>query len=176
QASAVKKGEGLILKGMKPDRVRLLPLSLEVMNMIKKLLHIRRQETFKAGNHRMWKDYLFLFSNEFSKPISPDSFSQWWTRFMNSDRFKSLGLKRIRFHDLRHSSLTYLRSRELRPKAVPKRAGHARIDITFDFYGHVLPKKIWKLLIIWAKYLVVKTKKIKLKNNLFLNPTPNRGF
>lgn len=76
QASAVKKGEGVILKGMKTDRVSLLPLPLEVMNLIKKLLDIRRQETYKARNHRLWKDYLFLFSNEFGKPNLPDSISQ----------------------------------------------------------------------------------------------------
>lgn len=141
QSLAVKKGDGVVLKGTKTDRVRFLPLPLEVMKKIKKLLHIRKQEDFKAGNHRVWKDHLFLFADEFGKPVRPDSISQWWTRFMNSDRFKTLGLKRIRFHDLRHSSLTYLSSRGLRPKAVQERAGHARIDTTFDFYGHVLPEE-----------------------------------
>lgn len=141
QSLAVQKGKGVVLKGTKNKQQRFLPLPDQVMDMIKKLLHIRKQEVFKAGELREWPNHLFLFANEFGKPIRPDSISQWWMRLVRSERFKSLGLKPIRFHDLRHSSLTYLSSRGLRPKAVQERAGHTRIDTTFDFYGHVLPEE-----------------------------------
>ncbi|WP_407702987.1 tyrosine-type recombinase/integrase [Virgibacillus tibetensis] len=44
----------------------------------------------------------------------------------------------MRFHDLRHSSLTYLSYKGLRAKAVQERAGHARFSTTHDLYGHFL--------------------------------------
>lgn len=141
QSLTLKTGEGVILKGTKNKRTRFITLPEEVMKMIKKLLHTRKQEIFMAGEKREWPDHLFLFANEFGKPYRPDSLSQWWSRFTKSEGFKSLGLEAIRFHDLRHSSLTYLSSRGLRLKAVQERAGHAKMGTTFDIYGHTLPEE-----------------------------------
>ncbi|MFC2948580.1 site-specific integrase [Virgibacillus sediminis] len=136
QALTVKKEIGVTLKETKNKRKRFVSLPEELMVLLKKIIHIRKQEDFKAGEYREWPGHLFLFTNEFGKPIRPDSISQWWGRFMDSGEFKELGLKRIRFHDLRHTSLTYLSSKGLRSKAVQNRAGHSRITTTFDIYGH----------------------------------------
>lgn len=138
QALTTVKGKGVTLKETKNKKDRFIKLPEVVMDMIKKLIHIRRQEAFKAGEYREWPEHLFLFADEFGKPIRPDSISQWWRRFMNSKDFKKLKLKRIRFHDLRHSSLTYLSYKGLRAKAVQERAGHARFSTTHDLYGHLL--------------------------------------
>lgn len=138
QALTIKKGEGVTLKGTKMKTKRFISLPDAIMDMLKKLIHIRTQEIFSVGDKRVWEEHLFLFGDIFGKPIRPDSVSQWWGRFMQSDTFKELGLKRIRFHDLRHSSLTFLSSTGIRAKAVQKRAGHARIGTTFDIYGHTL--------------------------------------
>lgn len=138
QSLSVVEGGGVVLKSTKTKNSRFLSLPETIMNMIKKLILIRKQEILAAGDKREWSPHLFLFGNEFGKPIRPDSISQWWGRFMDSKEFKELELKRIRFHDLRHSSLTYLSARGIRPKAVQKRAGHTRIGTTFDIYGHML--------------------------------------
>ncbi len=138
QALTVRKGEGVVLKETKTKSKRFISLPGALMDMIKKLIHIRTQEVFSVGEKRAWKDHLFLFGDIFGKPLRPDSISQWWGRFMESEKFKELGLKEIRFHDLRHSSLTYLSTKGIRPKAVQKRAGHTRIGTTFDIYGHML--------------------------------------
>lgn len=141
QALTLKKGVGVQLKETKNKRTRFISLPNEVMDMIQKRLHLRRQETFKSGDKREWPDHLFLFASEYGKPVRPDSISQWWSRFTKSDDFKTLGLEVIRFHDLRHSSLTYLSSRGLRLKAVQERAGHSKMGTTFDIYGHALPEE-----------------------------------
>lgn len=39
------------------------------MEMIKKLIHIRQQEIFKADDKRVWSDHLFLFANEFGNQL-----------------------------------------------------------------------------------------------------------
>jgi integrase len=52
---------------------------------------------------------------------------------------KQAGLKRIRFHDLRHSSNTLLLSKGVHVKVMQDRAGHADSGTTLNIYGHVLP-------------------------------------
>ncbi|WP_407079593.1 tyrosine-type recombinase/integrase [Candidatus Hakubella thermalkaliphila] len=50
------------------------------------------------------------------------------------------GLRRIRFHDLRHSYAAALLSRGENPKFVQRQLGHSRVQITLDLYGHLLPE------------------------------------
>jgi integrase len=49
------------------------------------------------------------------------------------------GLPHIRFHDLRHTHATLLLKRDIHPKIVSERLGHANIAITLDTYSHVMP-------------------------------------
>jgi integrase len=46
-----------------------------------------------------------LFSNEYGIPRRPDTLTQFWNRFV--ERHKS-ELRRVRFHDLRHSSASLI--------------------------------------------------------------------
>lgn len=48
-------------------------------------------------------------------------------------------LRRIRFHDLRHTSATLLLLADVNVKIVSERLGHANIQLTLDTYSHVLP-------------------------------------
>ena len=52
---------------------------------------------------------------------------------------KRAGVKRIRFHDLRHTHATLLLAKGANIKAVSARLGHASASFTLDVYGHVLP-------------------------------------
>jgi integrase len=66
--------------------------------------------------------------------LQPHSLTQAFTRFM-AER----GLKRVRFHDLRHSHATHLLAAGVHPKIASERLGHSKIGITLDLYSHVLP-------------------------------------
>jgi integrase len=48
-------------------------------------------------------------------------------------------LRRIRFHDLRHTTASLLIAQGENPKYVQKQMRHASSDITFDRYGHLYP-------------------------------------
>lgn len=52
---------------------------------------------------------------------------------------KRAGLRRIRFHDLRHTASSLLLSRGVQSKIVQAQLGHASSAITNDVYGHLLP-------------------------------------
>ena len=52
---------------------------------------------------------------------------------------KKAGVKKIRFHDLRHTCATLLMEGDTHPKVVQERLGHANIAMTLDRYSHVTP-------------------------------------
>ena len=49
-----------------------------------------------------------------------------------------VGLPRIRFHDLRHTSATILLQAGVHPKVVQEMLGHSTIAVTLDTYSHVV--------------------------------------
>jgi integrase len=55
--------------------------------------------------------------------------------------FRSRGrrVKRIRFHDLRHTHTTLLLQANVHPKVVQERLGHSSITVTMGTYSHVTP-------------------------------------
>jgi integrase len=79
------------------------------------------------------QEHLFIFSNLNGKPIRPDSISQWWRRFTKKNK-----LRHIRFHDLRHTSATFLINENVQSKIISSRLGHSNIQTTMNIYGHFL--------------------------------------
>jgi len=49
------------------------------------------------------------------------------------------GLRKIRFHDLRHTYASLLIANKEEPKKIQMLMGHASITITYDVYGHLIP-------------------------------------
>jgi integrase len=52
---------------------------------------------------------------------------------------RQAGIRRIRFHDLRHTFTTLLIAQGKSPKYIQAQLGHASIQVTMDRYGHFLP-------------------------------------
>ncbi|MFP3488914.1 tyrosine-type recombinase/integrase, partial [Staphylococcus sp. SIMBA_130] len=48
-------------------------------------------------------------------------------------------VKKIRFHDLRHTHASLLLKQGVNPKIVSERLGHANVRITLETYSHLLP-------------------------------------
>jgi site-specific recombinase XerD len=76
-----------------------------------------------------------LFANLDGTPYSPSSVSQFWQRIVTR-----YDLKKIAFHDLRHSSASYLLSEGFSMKAIQERLGHKDIGTTMNLYTHVTKK------------------------------------
>jgi integrase len=49
------------------------------------------------------------------------------------------GLRRIRFHDLRHTAATLMLVGGVHPKVASEMLGHSTVAITLDLYSHVTP-------------------------------------
>jgi integrase len=49
------------------------------------------------------------------------------------------GLRRFRFHDLRHTFGSLLIQAGVSPKHVQLQMGHESINVTMDVYGHLIP-------------------------------------
>jgi integrase len=75
-----------------------------------------------------------MFLNAHHCAPSPESFSQLFTRTTST-----CGLRRIRFHDLRHTHASLLVAAGVPIKVVSERLGHAHPGFTMHTYQHLLP-------------------------------------
>jgi integrase len=77
-------------------------------------------------------------------PVFCDTKGGWlrksnFTRNVWKPLLQKAGLPDRRFHDLRHTSATFLLGLGVHPKVVQERLGHSQIGITLDIYSHVTP-------------------------------------
>jgi integrase len=95
--------------------------------------HRQRQRQLRLLKGELWQDHDLVFPTDLGGPQDGTVVS----RSFAAPAVGS-GLTGLRFHDLRHSSVSLLlRSGE--PMAdVSRRAGHAGISVTIDTYGHQL--------------------------------------
>lgn len=134
------KKEGTILKKPKTENARFVTLPEFLMNEIKsqftrnkymKIQIANLYEGFKDYNN---KDVFMLFQNEYGRPYLPNTLTQAWRKF--NDKNKQL-IRIVRFHDLRHSSVTYLLNQGFNMKEIQVRLGHTDIRTTLNRYSHV---------------------------------------
>lgn len=125
-------GEGLHLKSTKTNRTRKVSIPESLMKDLKKWRLYKLEQKAEVGELWKWPKHIFLFSDEFGQPMRPDSISQRWSRFVQRHK-----LKKIRFHDLRHTSASFLIAQGVHAKIIQERLGHSKIGTTMDTYGHV---------------------------------------
>lgn len=77
----------------------------------------------------------FVFHNANGKHLDPDNIVK--RRFY--PLLKKAELKRVRFHDLRHTYASLLISQNLPIKYIQRQMGHSSIQVTLDRYGHLMP-------------------------------------
>lgn len=75
-----------------------------------------------------------VFSHPDGTPLRPNSITRAFQTMA-----KSVGIKGVRFHDLRHTHATLMLRQGVHPKIVSERLGHSSVAITLDTYSHVLP-------------------------------------
>jgi len=91
------------------------------------------QERLAAGN--LWHDTGLVFTRPDGRPLHGSSVTRAFQQ-----RLAAAGLRRLRFHDLRHACATLLLAQGVGPRVVMDVLGHSNISLTMNLYAHVLPE------------------------------------
>jgi len=136
------KKKGLIEKDTKTGDERILPLSPELIALLKKLRAEQSERRLQLGNK--WVDKGWLFAGWNGEVISPDTITRWWKEFCTENN-----LRNIRFHDLRHTAATVMLTNKADIASVSSILGHSRQSTTLNIYSHVLNQSkseaLWSL-------------------------------
>jgi integrase len=130
----VKEGEPKterLLGGPKGKKIKPLQLPAVVLKALQDHQSRQVEERLLAGT--AWKGGgRYVFTSTVGTPLEQ--------RRVDSE-FKELcdqaGLRRIRFHDLRHSAASILIALGVHPKAIQELLRHSSIQLTMDTYGHL---------------------------------------
>ncbi|MFI6861536.1 tyrosine-type recombinase/integrase [Streptomyces sp. NPDC050421] len=109
---------------------RRIALPTECINSLKR--HRERQEEERNATNVGWKDSGLIFTTPTGGPLDPANMTRRFGRLL--DR---AGLRRIRFHDLRHSTATLLLEQGIDLVVIKELLGHAHIGDTAGVYAHV---------------------------------------
>jgi integrase len=146
-----------VLTGMR--RGELLALKWEDIDLESNRIHVRRSlwrgefvtpksrrsrraidmaPTLKAALGRLSSRFKgeMVFTSPKGGIMDPANFSSRnWARVLRRSK-----LRRIRFHDLRHTYASLLIAQGAHPKSIQAQLGHASIQTTLDRYGHLMPE------------------------------------
>ncbi|WP_034088721.1 tyrosine-type recombinase/integrase [Streptacidiphilus albus] len=96
--------------------------------------HVRQQAEHAAlGDERPRLD--LVFTNTCGNPLDGPSISRAFHRLCDQ-----AGIRRVRFHDLRHTCATLLLEQGVDLVTIKDLLGHSQIHITADVYAHVRPR------------------------------------
>ena len=133
--------KGLELKATKNEEERTITLPASLMIELNDYYRAQLKLRLELGTagHTMKDhegvDVHLIFTQLNGQVIRPDSVTQFWGRIV--ERYE---LKKISFHDLRHSSASYMISQGINIKIVQERLGHRNIKTTLNIYSHVTQK------------------------------------
>ena len=129
------KGVGLVTGSPKTARSRrTLPLPRVLVDALRE--HRRAQE-LEREEASSWHDSGLVFTTSKGTMIEPRNLN----RFLD-EAIARAGLRRIRFHDLRHTCASLLLAQGVSPRVVMEVLGHSQMSMTTDLYGHVMPSSL----------------------------------
>jgi integrase len=111
---------------------RSISISPLVISEIQKRIRTIEEEKRTTGEN--YNDLGFLVCAKSGLPIPKHHIHKLWTRLL-----EKTGMRKIRFHDLRHTCASLLLTLGIHPKVVQERLGHTSFKITMDLYSHLMP-------------------------------------
>ena len=134
------KGHGLVEGQPKTPRSRRsVPLSPQAVEVLHAIRGQQMEQQLEAG-HR-WLNTGYVFTQVDGSPIAPDMISKDFCAIVREAGLPKMtfhGLRRQRFHDLRHSCASLLISQGVQPRDVMEILGHSTISMTMNRYAHVI--------------------------------------
>ena len=109
-------------------RIDLDPATVAILKTQRK----RQAENRLAVGAGWSNEHDLVFTESDGQPLDPESVAKVFDR-----RVARHGLRRIRFHDLRHTHCAHLIAAGEMPLVISKRLGHSSTSFTLDRYGHL---------------------------------------
>ncbi len=97
--------------------------------------HRQQQVLQRAAAGDRWQENGMTFTSGIGTYLDQSKVSREFKRLL-----KQAGLPDIRFHDLRHTSISILLESGTPVNTVQRRAGHSKPSVTTDIYGHVMAR------------------------------------
>lgn len=85
-----------------------------------------------CGNSYNIKDIDYVFTDEMGNRFKPRYIEDAFPKILERN-----GLRKIRFHDLRHTCASLMHKMGLSPKEVQDYLGHSTVSVTLNIYTHL---------------------------------------
>lgn len=115
---------------LKNSTPRTFSPAADVMQTLKEIRKQQAEQRLKAGES--WQDNNLVFAQADGRCLCGQAV---YIQFKSI--VESLGLPKVRFHDLRHTYATLALQNGVDPKTVSQILGHKKVAFTLDMYGHV---------------------------------------
>ena len=130
------RGEGLVFRPPKSSRSRrTIPLPASPLKALLVHRDEQRAEQLAAGDS--WRESGLVFTTTVGTVIESRNLSRTFDQPVTA-----AGVRRIRFHDLRHTCPSLLLAQGVSPRVVMDVLGHSQLSITMDLYSHVMPSAL----------------------------------
>ncbi|QGQ97079.1 site-specific integrase [Paenibacillus psychroresistens] len=123
---------------------RAVSIDSATMAVLKELKKFRVEEKVAAGP-QLYQENSLVVCTAIGTPVNPRNLLRSFEAIVakcnpvEDGKEIQIRVKKIRFHDLRHTHATMLLKQGVNVKIVSERLGHASVKITLDTYSHVLP-------------------------------------
>jgi len=127
----------------KTGAVRTIVLDNDAVRLLRE--HRRTQNESRLKNGAAYHDHQLVFCKQLADMTKKHDVIGDALQINNIGErgfariIKAAKVRRIRFHDMRHTAATLALMAGVPAKVVQERLGHKRIEMTLDIYSHVLP-------------------------------------
>lgn len=130
------RGEDLVFGPPKSSRSRrTIPLPESSLKALLVHRDVQGAERQQAGDG--WRESGLVFTTSVGTVIEPRNLSRTFDQLVTA-----AGVRRIRFHDLRHTCASLLLAQGALPRVVMDVLGHSQLSITMDLCSHVMPSAL----------------------------------
>lgn len=128
-----KEEQKFYLGPTKNKKERVLVMPEKFMKELKQYVNEIKKMKLRLGDQwRGLEGMDLVFCNDDGYPHEESTFTDMFLNII-----KRHGLRRIRFHDLRHTHASFLLSQGENIKVIQERLGHSSITLTMDTYSHL---------------------------------------
>ena len=127
------RGQGLIFRAPKTRAGRrTIQLGEKTLETLRKQLEQCDLLRNHAGD--CWEEHNLIFPSTAGTPLGGSNLSKDFKA-----QLEKAGVKKIRFHDLRHTAASLMLNHGVPVIVVSKILGHSKTSTTLDIYGHIIP-------------------------------------